>query len=687
MSDRDYAPLSLACVRALIDKQYDKRKAAASEIEKMAKEFVIVNNTGQIRKLLKVLGYEFTMSQNPNFRKGGLIGLAAVAIALGKDSSEYVEALIRPILTNFSDNDSRIRYYACESLYNVVKVARGAVLPYFTEIFKNLSKLAADHDQAVKNGSEHLDRLLKDIVTENATFDLVAFMPHLRERLYSKNTFSRQYIISWVSVLHAVPEIELILFLPDILDGLFNMLSDQNIEIKKMCETVLKEFLRSINKDPTRADFNLMINVLILHAQMHDELLQYTSLTWIHDFICLSKKVMLPYTSGILSAILPCLAYEGESKKRLKEVAEKVNTLLMGLIDTSIDMTEEGDNQQLDLHSVLEVLTKQSIHTSVKTIIASLKWIYHLHTGIPKKMELEMETVFPILLCSLKDQADDVVQHAIYVLAQFVSPKEGGPEHSEPSPYFTRVLVSLLNLFRRDRQALEDRGSFIIRQLCVLLNAEEIYKSIAKILKTETDLKFARVMVDTLNTILLTSSELLNLRNRLKTEGSELLFKTLYETWCHNPVATIALCLLTQNYAHVANLITTLSNYEVNVEFLAEVDRLVQLLESPIFIYLRLQLLQTPENYYLIRAMYGLLMLLPQSEAFHVLRHRLDCIPRHINCIQRSDVTFEDGNKFKSMNFNELLEHFQQIQDNHAHQRLSERSDALFKTNVKMLNP
>lgn len=61
-------------------------------------------------------------------------------------------------------------------------------------------------------------------------------------------------------------------------------------------------------------------------------------------------------------------------------------------------------------------------------------------------------------------------------------------------------------------------NNFGFRQLCVLLNAEEIYKSIAKILKTETDLKFARVMVDTLNTILLTSSELLNLRNRLKTE-------------------------------------------------------------------------------------------------------------------------------------------------------------------------
>lgn len=34
MSEKDYAPLSVACVRALQDKMYDKRKAAALEIEK-----------------------------------------------------------------------------------------------------------------------------------------------------------------------------------------------------------------------------------------------------------------------------------------------------------------------------------------------------------------------------------------------------------------------------------------------------------------------------------------------------------------------------------------------------------------------------------------------------------------------------------------------------------------------------
>ena len=34
MTDKDYAPLSAVCVRTLSDKVYEKRKAAAFEIEK-----------------------------------------------------------------------------------------------------------------------------------------------------------------------------------------------------------------------------------------------------------------------------------------------------------------------------------------------------------------------------------------------------------------------------------------------------------------------------------------------------------------------------------------------------------------------------------------------------------------------------------------------------------------------------
>lgn len=78
-----------------------------------------------------------------------------------KDSDKYVNELVTPIMSCLSDPDLRVRYFACESLYNVVKVARAAIIPYFPELFAALSRLVTDSDQMVKDGSELLDRLLK----------------------------------------------------------------------------------------------------------------------------------------------------------------------------------------------------------------------------------------------------------------------------------------------------------------------------------------------------------------------------------------------------------------------------------------------------------------------------------------------------------------------------------------------
>ena len=135
MTDKDYAPLSAHCVRALCDKMYDKRKAAALEIEKLTKDCIQINNQTQVQKLLRVLGTEFASSQNPNMRKGGLIGLAAMAIGMGKDSHNYVNELVKPVLNCMDDTDCRVRFYACESLYNVTKVTRDEVLPLFNDLF------------------------------------------------------------------------------------------------------------------------------------------------------------------------------------------------------------------------------------------------------------------------------------------------------------------------------------------------------------------------------------------------------------------------------------------------------------------------------------------------------------------------------------------------------------------------
>jgi len=680
MADKDYAPLSTACVRALNDRLYEKRKAAALEIEKMVRDFVSVGNTSQIKKLLKVLGGEFAISQNPHMRKGGLIGLAAMAIGLGKETGSYTSDLILPILTCLSDADSRVRYYACESLYNVVKVSRESVLPLFNEIFGCISTLVADPDQNVKNGSELIDRLLKDIVTENDNFDVESFVPALRERMYTKDRFVRQFLVSWIGVLDSVPESSIVKHLPEFLDPLFNILDDSSPEIYTMCENLLGEFLANIIKKPDCVDFAGMINILIVHSQSNNVLLQMMAITWIREFVSLAGVAMLPFTSGILTAVLPSLAFDDEERKTVREMSRTVNQSQMKLIpnENDADGVKTSQTYELDLPAVIDVLTKQLLRGTVHSKIAALKWIYHLFINIPKKMFEHIDNIFPVLLKTLSDHSDEVVILDLEVLAEISSSKTGrSAANNGTSPHFKQFILSLLKLFSADRSLLESKGSFIIRQLCVLLSAEDIYKSISELLVKEENLKFARLMVETLSTILLTASELFDLRTRLKELSSKescQLFCCLYQTWCHSQIATVALCLLSGCYAHAGDLIRIIGDQEVTVEMLTELDRLIQLLESPIFTFLRMELLYSDQiSHDLINTMYSLLMLLPQSEAFNLVKNRLACVP-HVYKAENIRVNKKSKRKkyLDEIDFQSLLEHFQEVVSRH---QLARRKD------------
>jgi vacuole morphology and inheritance protein 14 len=73
-------------------------------------------------------------------------------------------------------------------------------------------------------------------------------------------------------------------------------------------------------------------------------------------------------------------------------------------------------------------------------------------------------------------------------------------------------------------------------------------------------------------------------------DGRDLFF-ALYSSWTHNPVATFSLCLLAQAYELASALVFQIADIEVTVGFLMQIDKLVQLLESPIFIRTMLSVL------------------------------------------------------------------------------------------------
>ena len=182
--------------------------------------------------LVSLLAEDFAAHENPNRRKGGLLGLAAVVVGLGLETGETgdggeadvdaatrlgegetrvatsekrivaraaLRAAVPPVLAAFCDLDARVRYYACEAMYNIVKTARGGVLSltekesekegsdaeekadarggddsaadaasfsFLRRLFDASCDLSADADADVQNAAHLLDGLVKDVVSE-----------------------------------------------------------------------------------------------------------------------------------------------------------------------------------------------------------------------------------------------------------------------------------------------------------------------------------------------------------------------------------------------------------------------------------------------------------------------------------------------------------------------------------------
>ncbi|KAF9528014.1 vacuolar protein 14 C-terminal Fig4p binding-domain-containing protein [Crepidotus variabilis] len=321
-----------------------------------------------------------------------------------------------------------------------------------------------------------------------------------------------------------------------------------------------------------------------------------------------------------------------------------------------------------DYQATVTELTVQFLSEFEETRVAALKWLIMLHQKAPKKILAMDDGTFPALLKTLSDSSEEVIKHDLQLLAQISSSSE--------ETYFKAFMMNLLELFSTDRRLLETRGSLIIRQLCLNLNTERIYRMFAEIIEKEEDLEFASVIVQKLNMILITSPELADFRKRLKNletrQDGQTLFTALYRSWCHNAVAVFSLCLLAQAYEHASNLLQIFADLEITVPMLVQVDKLVQLIESPVFTYLRLQLLE-PERYpYLFKCLYGILMLLPQSSAFISLRNRLNAInsagflqiaPKSSAIPGRSKLGRDE------MKWQELLLHFRQVQAKHEKAR------------------
>lgn len=250
------------------------------------------------------------------------------------------------------------------------------------------------------------------------------------------------------------------------------------------------------------------------------------ALRWIDSFFEISPEDILPFVPRLLDQVLPALASGFE---QVREAAHRVNTSLLDYI-FSLSLSEDSSDElrqittsklppisakeflerrastpssrpdvpqndskrasprnsitsaqvppaDLDYGSAVSSLTLQFLNENEVTRLAALSWLLMLHRKAPKKVAAFNDGIFPALLKTLSDPAEAVVTKDLQLLSQI-------SRNSEDS-YFKSFMVNLLQLFSTDRNLLEVRGNLIIRQLCLNLSPERIYRTLADCLEKE----------------------------------------------------------------------------------------------------------------------------------------------------------------------------------------------------------
>lgn len=437
-------------------------------------------------------------------------------------------------------------------------------------------------------------------------FSLARFIPLLQDRIHVIQPFTRNFLVSWLTLLDTIPDLELVSYLPDFLEGLIKFLGGPNKDVNVATQNLLDRFLaeikritrlkkgieesrkgqksnrhsaasdsmsvsteQNVNADgasdskgdiavedsdsesifdgeivqadgdwipgqDVQIDHPKILGILVGFVNTtYEEEMQLTALRWIDAFFEISPEDILPFVPRLLTQVLPAMSSGSDG---VRQAANQVNkSLLEYIYSLSDDTTEETQasskipsttasketierrsstpgvrpsetasidirkqsaqeasvaatprssgvstplpTADLDYAAAVNSLTLQFLNENEATRVAALSWLIMLHRKAPRKVVAFNDGTFPALLKTLSDPAEAVVTKDLQLLSQI-------SRNSEDS-YFTSFMVNLLQLFSTDRHLLEVRGNLIIRQLCLNLSPERIYRTLADCLEKE----------------------------------------------------------------------------------------------------------------------------------------------------------------------------------------------------------
>ncbi|CAB9503730.1 Protein VAC14 homolog [Seminavis robusta] len=297
--------ISAAVLVSLAHKRYERRRLAAMEIEKVVRSLVQQNELERVRAILLLLSDDYVRSTSEDARKGGVVALAACAIGLKKANDvatvmECRDLILASVVHACQDHSQRVRYYATESLFNVVKVIPGLAVQHFFILFEILRSLYADVDVDVRSGAELLDKKLKEVIVgacNSGSFSTDACVPVFARFVYMRNKATKRLTLTWLQELNekliGAPILE---FLHLFLGGIFDMVADPSLAIRQSALAFLQsvlpkllvvnsEAIADMDHEGMKVDFDKILQSLVTTMEHPDPFVRKVAMYWMSRIV------------------------------------------------------------------------------------------------------------------------------------------------------------------------------------------------------------------------------------------------------------------------------------------------------------------------------------------------------------------------------------------------------------------
>ncbi|UKK01852.2 HEAT repeat containing protein [Theileria orientalis] len=545
-----------------------------------------------VKRFFEYVKKKYLDQPDPNYRIGGLMAMACAALALDKTLIRYSQNFIKQVLLSFYDQDIKVRYYACESLYNIIKKCKFESLSCVDEIFDGICKLICDVDEDVKYASQMLNRLLCGIILEfdDIPMDLITDM--LANRIFVINPFIRHLI-----------------YLPKVFLGLSNMLTDTNKDVRNAAESCLNDFLNIFKKKYSRTQLinDELFKVILLNCKRTEHEIKMPNVVWMKEISAIQPQII--HFRGFYQFLDFIIVSLEDVNEEINKMASEANRLLYENVNTVKSLSH--------VDQISKALTQRILESQNEQVILSvLDWFCLMLEISPGKMDSLCGFLSKsVISCFKQSHSQPIMESTLKTFFMLISMSD---------KHFEMLAVQLLELFKNEKNLLEESGRVIVLNLCKQVGFERFYTIITNSMKLSNDSQFLNSMVHNLNWTLLTSTEAQEFRNELLTQEKRNLADQLQEIWSFNLSSALSFALWTEKYDLAEEIVNNISTSTLNVDFLVNLDQIVQLLDTHIFIRLRLHLLKPDVYPSLLKSLLGLSMILPQNETNRNLMRRLN---------------------------------------------------------------